>query len=84
MLDHLGLLTITRCNLRCGHCLRGYDHPAQDFPLALLPRLLGKWLDASAGGATKCGENQPAKEQHLIHEVSETKLFRVFMSGGYF
>jgi MoaA/NifB/PqqE/SkfB family radical SAM enzyme len=40
MLDHLVLLTTTRCNLRCLHCLRGYDQPAQDFPLDLLPRLL--------------------------------------------
>jgi len=48
MLDHLVLLTTTRCNLRCGHCLRGYDQPAQDFPLELLPRLLN---DARLYGA---------------------------------
>lgn len=42
MLDHLVLLTTTRCNLRCGHCLRGFRQPAQEFPLELLPHLLNE------------------------------------------
>ena len=42
MLKRPTLFATTRCNLKCAHCLRGYPTSHDDFPLDLLPNLLGR------------------------------------------
>jgi MoaA/NifB/PqqE/SkfB family radical SAM enzyme len=40
MLTNLALITTTRCDLHCQHCLRGYPTQRSDFPVELLNKLL--------------------------------------------
>jgi MoaA/NifB/PqqE/SkfB family radical SAM enzyme len=37
---HLALITTTRCNFRCAHCIRGRDEQPRDLALELLERAL--------------------------------------------
>ena len=76
MLDHLVLLTTTRCNLRCKHCLRGYDQPPADFPLELLTQLLA---DARLFGAHRVALT--GGEPGLHPQFGE--LVRLAVEAGY-
>lgn len=40
MLTNLALITTTRCDLKCQHCLRGFPKERPDFPIELLDKLL--------------------------------------------
>ncbi|MCJ7530045.1 MAG: hypothetical protein MUO64_03305 [Anaerolineales bacterium] len=42
MLKSLTLFATTRSDLKCAHCLRGNPTRHDDFPLDLLPNLLGR------------------------------------------
>ena len=40
MVSNLVIFNTSRCNLKCGHCLRGNTHPQHDIPLEIVSRLL--------------------------------------------
>ena len=40
MLTNLAILTTSRCDLKCQHCLRGFPQERTDFPIELLDKLL--------------------------------------------
>jgi MoaA/NifB/PqqE/SkfB family radical SAM enzyme len=42
MLKSLTLFATSRCDLKCTHCLRGYPTRHDNFPLDLLPKLMGR------------------------------------------
>jgi MoaA/NifB/PqqE/SkfB family radical SAM enzyme len=55
MLTHLAIITTTRCDLKCQHCLRGFPKKHQDFPLDLLDKILTEALPFGASQISLTG-----------------------------
>jgi MoaA/NifB/PqqE/SkfB family radical SAM enzyme len=48
MLNNIAIITTTRCDLKCRHCLRGFPEERPDFPIELLDKLLTEALPFGA------------------------------------
>ena len=76
LLTGIGLITTTRCDLHCQHCLRCLSDQKVDFPPELLPRLLN---EARPFGANHVGFT--GGEPHLHPRFSD--LVETVANAGY-
>lgn len=84
MLDQLVILTTTRCDLTCRHCLRGPDQKISDFPLELLSPLLE---EARLFGARKVGLSGGEPGMHpqfaqMVEQIVEAGYSWGFVTNG--
>ena len=84
MLRSITILTTTRCNLACQHCLHGHEQKQQDFPLQLLPKVL---QDASILGASHVALTGGEPGLHpqfadMVKDIVESGYTWSFVSNG--
>jgi MoaA/NifB/PqqE/SkfB family radical SAM enzyme len=75
MLKHLAIITTTRCDLKCSHCLRGFPKERPDFPMDLLEKLLTQALPYGANHVALTGG-----EPHL-HPDFEAMVDKIIAFG---
>lgn len=76
MLTKIALITTTRCDLKCQHCLRGFPEERPDFPIELLDKLL---IEAMPFGLKHVGLT--GGEPHLHPQFGE--IVEKIISYGY-
>ena len=76
MLTTLAIITTTRCDLKCQHCLRGFPKERPDFPMELLDKLLTEAMPFGARHGALTGG-----EPHLHPQFEE--MVEKIISYGY-